>query len=66
VKGGLRQELDRLQVSLMIEASQQRNYGRYRNRLDLYENKQVERMAREAAESSTCGLIFRTGLVPPD
>jgi DNA primase len=50
VKGGLRQELDRLQVSLMIEASQQRNYGRYRNRLDLYENKQVERMAREAAE----------------
>ncbi|WP_289001061.1 CHC2 zinc finger domain-containing protein [uncultured Roseivirga sp.] len=62
VKGGLRQELDRLQVSLMIEASQQRNYGRYRNRLDLYENKQVERMAREAAEK----LSLRADLVELD
>lgn len=62
VKGGLRQELDRLQVSLMIEASQQRNYGRYRNRLDLYENKQVERMAREAAEK----LSLRADLIELD
>jgi DNA primase len=62
VKGGLRQELDRLQVSLMIEAGQQRNYGRYRNRLDLYENKQVERMAREAAEK----LSLRADLIELD
>lgn len=62
VKGGLRQELDRLQVSLMIEASQQRTYGRYRNRLDLYENKQVERMAREAAEK----LSLRADLIELD
>jgi len=50
VKGGLRHELDRLQISLMIEGNQNTSYSRYRNRLDLYENKQVERIAREAAE----------------
>lgn len=50
VKGGLRHELDRLQISLMIEGNQSTSYSRYRNRLDLYENKQVERIAREAAE----------------
>ena len=62
VKGGLRQELDRLQVSLMIESTHQQSYGRYRNRLDLYENKQVERMAREAAEK----LSLRADLVELD
>ena len=63
VKGGLRQELDRMQVSLMIESKTNRsNYGRYRNRLDLYENKQVERMAREAADK----LNLRADLVELD
>jgi DNA primase len=69
VKGGLRQELDRLQVSLCIErhpGQAQRasgsHYYRYRNRLDLYENKQVERMAREAAEK----LNLRADLVELD
>lgn len=50
VKGGLRHELDRLQISLMIEGNQSTSYSRYRNRLDLYENKQVERIARDAGE----------------
>jgi DNA primase len=63
VKGGLRQELDRMQVSLMIESkNNSSNYGRYRNRLDLYENKQVERMAREAAEK----LSLRADLIELD
>ena len=62
VKGGLRQELDRLQISLMIEAIHKHHYNRYRNRLDLYENKQVERMAREAAEK----LNLRADLVELD
>ena len=50
VKGGVRQEPDRLQVSLMVEGKGNNSYNRYRNRLDLYENKQTERIAREAAE----------------
>lgn len=50
VKGGVRQEPDRLQVSLMVEGKGNSAYNRYRNRLDLYENKQTERIAREAAE----------------
>lgn len=50
VKGGVRQEPDRLQISLMVEGKGNNSYNRYRNRLDLYENKQTERIAREAAE----------------
>lgn len=50
VMGGVRQEPDRLQVSLMVEGKGNSAYNRYRNRLDLYENKQTERIAREAAE----------------
>lgn len=50
VKGGVRQEPDRLQVSLMVEGKGNGAYNRYRNRLDLYENRQTERIAREAAE----------------
>lgn len=50
VKGGVRQEPDRLQISLMVEGKGNNAYNRYRNRLDLYENKQTERIAREAAE----------------
>ncbi|QYH39536.1 DNA primase [Algoriphagus sp. NBT04N3] len=50
VKGGVRQEPDRLQISLMVEGKGNGAYNRYRNRLDLYENKQTERIAREAAE----------------
>lgn len=50
VKGGVRQEPDRLQISLMVEGKGNSAYNRYRNRLDLYENKQTERIAREAAE----------------
>ena len=63
VKGGLRGEFDRLQVSLMIEAvGRSANYNRYRNRLDLYENKQVERLSREAADK----LSLRADLVELD
>ncbi|ELR68976.1 hypothetical protein C900_05534 [Fulvivirga imtechensis AK7] len=63
VKGGLRQELDSLRVSLVIEATHQTaNYQKYRNKLDLYENKQVERIAREAAEK----LSLRADLVELD
>lgn len=50
VKGGVRQEPDRLQISLMVEGKGNSAYNRYRNRLDLYENKQTERISREAAE----------------
>jgi hypothetical protein len=34
----------------MVEGKGNGAYNRYRNRLDLYENKQTERIAREAAE----------------
>lgn len=65
VKGGLREELDRLQVSLMIEVPSNKSsspYRRYRNRLDLYENKQVERIAREASDK----LSLRADLLELD
>lgn len=63
IKGGLRHELDRLQVSLLIEVKEtSSHYHRYRNRLDLYENKQLERIAREAAEK----LSLRADLVELD
>jgi DNA primase len=48
VKGGLRNEPDSLRVSLDIEHPQTRRKSR--NKLDLYEDKQVEKIAREASE----------------
>jgi len=63
VKGGLRQELDSLRVSLVIENTHKTaSYHKYRNKVDLYENKQVERIAREAAEK----LDLRADLVELD
>lgn len=48
INGGLRKEMDSLKVSLVIEHPQ--NLFKHRSKLDLYEDKQVERIAREAAE----------------
>ncbi|MFM7853878.1 MAG: CHC2 zinc finger domain-containing protein [Flammeovirgaceae bacterium] len=48
VKGGLRNEADSMRVSLDIEHPQ--NNRKSRSKVDLYEDKQVERIAREAAE----------------
>lgn len=64
IRGGLRNELDSLKVSIVIESSGQRNgpYGKYRNKVDLYENRQVERLAREAADK----LDVRSDIVELD
>jgi DNA primase len=67
VKGGLRKELDSMRVSLVIEPACPPNKSRhdllrYRCRLDLYEAKQVERMASEAAEK----LGLRADLIELD
>ena len=48
VKGGLRNEADSMRVSLDIEHPD--NQRKSRSKLDLYEDKQVEKIAREAAE----------------
>ncbi|MGJ5676859.1 MAG: CHC2 zinc finger domain-containing protein, partial [Nostochopsis sp.] len=48
VKGGLRHEADSMRVSLDIEHPQ--NGRKSRSKVDLYEDKQVERIAREASE----------------
>ncbi len=48
VKGGLRNETDSMRVSLDIEHPD--NGRKSRIKLDLYEDKQVEKIAREAAE----------------
>lgn len=48
VKGGLRNESDSMRVSLDIEHPQ--NGRKSRSKVDLYEDKQVERIAREAGE----------------
>jgi DNA primase len=60
VKGGLRNEADSMRVSLDIEHPQ--NHRKSRTKLDLYEDKQVERIAREAAEK----LQLRADLVQLD
>lgn len=60
VKGGLRNEVDSMRVSLDIEHPQ--NHRKSRSKLDLYEDKQVERIAREAAEK----LQLRSDLITLD
>jgi len=60
VKGGLRNEADSLRVSLDIEHPQ--NKRKSRNKVDLYEDKQVEKIAREAAEK----LQLRADLIQLD
>jgi DNA primase len=60
VKGGLRNEADSMRVSLDIEHPQ--NNRKSRSKLDLYEDKQVEKIAREAAEK----LQLRSDLIQLD
>jgi DNA primase len=60
VKGGLRNETDSMRVSLDIEHPQ--NNRKSRSKVDLYEDKQVERIAREAAEK----LQLRSDLIQLD
>ncbi|HEX8607752.1 MAG TPA: toprim domain-containing protein [Pedobacter sp.] len=60
INGGLRKEMDSLKVSLVIEHPQ--NLFKHRSKIDLYEDKQVERIAREAAEK----LGLRPDLVELD
>lgn len=60
VKGGLRNEADSLRISLDIEYPQ--SGRKSRSKLDLYEDKQVEKIAREAAEK----LQLRADLIQLD
>jgi 5S rRNA maturation endonuclease (ribonuclease M5) len=60
IKGGLRNEADSLRVSLDIEHPQ--NHRKSRSKVDLYEDKQVEKIAREAAEK----LQLRADLIQLD
>lgn len=60
IKGGLRHDLDSLKVSLDIENPQ--TGRKSRSKLDLYEDKQVVRLAREAAEK----LNLRADLIELD
>ncbi|MCZ8023211.1 MAG: CHC2 zinc finger domain-containing protein [Cytophagales bacterium] len=60
VKGGLRNEADSMRVSLDIEHPQ--NNRKSRSKVDLYEDKQVERIAREAGEK----LQLRSDLIQLD
>jgi DNA primase len=60
VKGGLRNESDSMRVSLDIEHPQ--NKRKSRSKLDLYEDKQIEKIAREAAEK----LQLRADLIQLD
>lgn len=60
IKGGLRNEADSMRVSLDIEHPQ--NHRKSRSKVDLYEDKQVEKIAREAAEK----LQLRSDLIQLD
>jgi len=63
VRGGLRNDMDSLRVSLVIETVKSTaHYQKYRNKADLYENKQVEKIAREASDK----LDLRADLVELD
>ncbi len=48
IKGGIRKDLDSLKVTLVIEHLEYKSKSR--NKLDLYEDKQTEKIARESAE----------------
>lgn len=63
IRGGLRNELDSLKVSIVVESLHRAgSYQKYRNKVDLYENRQVERVAREASDK----LDVRADLVELD
>lgn len=65
IKGGIRKDLDSLKVTLVIEQLQSSS-GHYalksRNKIDLYEDKQTEKIARESAEK----LKLRADLIEND
>lgn len=60
IKGGIRRDLDSLKVTLVIEHPE--NKAKSRNKLDLYEDKQTEKISREAAEK----LNLRADLIEQD
>ncbi len=60
IKGGIRKDLDSLKVSLVIEALESKQKSR--NKLDLYEDKQTEKISREAGEK----LCLRSDLIEQD
>jgi len=66
VMGGLRKELDSLKITLAVETLEAAQEAllkqKYRTKLDLYEDKQVERIGREAAEK----LGIRSDLIQVD
>ena len=63
ILGGLRTELDSLKVSLVIESSsKQSTFRKYRHKLDLYEQRQSEKLAREAGDK----LSLRADLLEVD
>jgi len=63
IRGGMRNDMDSLRVSLVIETVKPTaHYRKYRNKTDLYENKQVEKIAREASDK----LDLRADLVELD
>lgn len=63
IRGGLRSDMDSLKVSIVIESLKQAGpYMKYRNKADLYENRQVEKIAREASDK----LDVRADLIELD
>lgn len=60
IKGGIRRDLDSLRVTLVVEHLE--NKAKSRNKLDLYEDKQTEKISREAAEK----LNLRADLIEQD
>ncbi len=60
IKGGIRKDLDSLKVTLVIEHLNTK--AKSRNKLDLYEDKQTEKISREAAEK----LNLRADLIEND
>lgn len=60
IKGGIRKDLDSLKVSLQIQHHESKFWSR--TKLDLYEDKQTEKFARQTAEK----LSLRADLVERD
>ncbi len=60
IKGGIRKDLDSLKVTLVIEHPEHKTKSR--NKLDLYEDKQTEKISREAATK----LQLRSDLIERD
>jgi DNA primase/energy-coupling factor transporter ATP-binding protein EcfA2 len=60
IQGGIRSEADSMKVTLVIENISTRKKSR--NKLDLYEDKQIEKTAREAGEK----LQLRSDLIEAD